>query len=235
MNATALPDSRPPAIRPDRARGMPLPPGEERLDRIEAKPWLRIDGRDTFLKGLAFDRNDDLLVMAAFRGALDPTMAGRLRRRLLNVTRRKEIHIVADVDGIRMCGHAIHRDGRIFVACLTGELVVLSPRGDRCAPIASRCSGRPEKPSDLAFDSDGCLYVTDFTGHVGNPSGGVYRWSPDFDSVVPLLPNLVTPNGIAFAPDAPSMWVSCSWANEVIEIGLNECMTGFGVQRSRTG
>jgi lactonase len=36
------------------------------------------------------------------------------------------------------------------------------------------------------------------------------------------MPNLTTPNGIAFTPDEKSLWVSCSLANEIFHLTLHE-------------
>jgi lactonase len=201
---------------------LPLPPSEALLPQLEAEPWLRIDAGDVFLKGMAFDRDNHLILMAADAGRVDKSMAGRVDRTLLRITPAKAISAVIAQHGVRMCGHAIHQDGRIFVACLSGELLVANPDGSGLRPITTRWKGKPERPSDVTFDSQGNLYVTDFTGYPGNPTGGVYRWSPDCRSVEPLLPCLATPNGIAFTPDEKSIWVSCSLANEIFHLTLQE-------------
>jgi lactonase len=143
-------------------------------------------------------------------------------RSILRITPKKEIATVIRQKGVRMCDHALHKDGRIFIACLTGELLVANPDGSDLQPITIRWKGKPERLSDLTFDSIGNLYVTDFTGYAGNPTGGVYRWSPDSQSVEQLMPNLTTPNGIALTPDGKSLWVSCSLANEILHITLHE-------------
>jgi lactonase len=204
------------------ASSMPLPPSETLLHQIKAEPWLSIDAGDVFLKGMAFDRNDNLIIMAAYPGRVNRSMSGRVDRSILRVTPRKAITAVIHRHGVRMCDHAIHKDGRIFIACLTGELLVVNPDGSDLRPIKTRWKGKPEKLSDLTFDSNGNLYVTDFTGYSGNPTGGVYRWSSDCQSVEPLMPNLTTPNGIAFTPDEKSLWVSCSLANELFHLTLHE-------------
>jgi lactonase len=204
---------------------MPLPPGEALLPHIKAEPWLKVDAGDVFLKGMAFDRNDHLILMAAYPGSVDRSMAGRVDRSLLRITPGKEITTVIRRHGVRMCDHAIHRDGRIFIACLTGELLVAEPDGSDVKPITPRWKGKPEKLSDLTFDSNGNLHVTDFTGHPGHPTGGVYCWSPDGRSVEQVMPNLTTPNGIAFTADEKSLWVTCSLANEIVRLTLNENRT----------
>ena len=93
---------------------MPLPPSETFLPQIKAEAWLKIDAGDVFLKGMAFDRNDHLILMAAYAGSVDKSMAGRVDRRLLKVAPNKEITAVINQHGVRMCDHAIHKDGRIL-------------------------------------------------------------------------------------------------------------------------
>src|SRR5215831_13548403 len=50
----------------------PLPPNEVALRQIKAEPWVKVDDRNIFLKGIAFDRKGNLTVMAAYPGA-DPS------------------------------------------------------------------------------------------------------------------------------------------------------------------
>lgn len=221
MSTIAIPELRTLFQASNNPLAMPLPPGETLLPHIEAEPWLCIDTHDVFLKGIAFNRANELIVMAAYPGDEDKSMAGRVHRTLLHIDSRKEINPLINVNGLRISNHAIHKDGRIFIASITGELLVANADGTDLRPIAAKWNTKPEKPIDLAFDSNGYLYVTDFIGYAGNPKGGIYRWSPDMDEVEQLLPNLVTPNGIAFSPDEHTIWLSCSWANELVAVSLS--------------
>ena len=201
---------------------MPLPPGEALLPQIKADPWLRIDAGDVFLKGMAFDRNGNLILMAAYPGKVDKGMSGRVDRSILKVTPAKEITTLINRHGVRMGGLAIHKDGRILIACLTGELLVMNLDGSDLRQITIKWKGKPERLSDVTFDSAGNLYAADFTGYTGNPTGGIYRWSPDFQSVEPFMTHLTTPNGMAFTADEKSVWVGCSLANEIYHLTLHE-------------
>lgn len=204
----------------------PIPAREAALHQIKPEPWLKIDDRNLFLKGMAFDRQNNLTVMAAYPGA-DPSkgLAGRTDRGILSIAPDKKIVTLLRQNKYRLVDHVIHKDGRIFVACLSGDLLVANPDGTDLKPIMSRINGKPQSPSDLTFDSKGYLYVTDFLGNVGNPAGGVYRWSPDFQSVELFGPNLVSPNGIAFSPDGKAIWVACSFAQKLFRLTLNETGT----------
>jgi len=104
-------------------------------------------------------------------------------RSILSITPDKQITTLIKQNRYRLVDHVIHKDGRIFIACLSGELLVANPDGSELKPVTSRSNGKPQSPSDLAFDSKGNLYVTDFIGNAANPTGGVYRWSSDLQSV----------------------------------------------------
>ncbi|MGA2890266.1 MAG: SMP-30/gluconolactonase/LRE family protein [Terracidiphilus sp.] len=201
----------------------PLDPVEAALRQIKAEPWLKVDDRNVFLKGMAFDRKNNLTVMAAYPGP-DPSkgLAGRVDRSILSITPDKKVSTLISQHNVRLTDHAIHKDGRILIACLDGRLLVANADGSDLKPIAARWNGKPSTPSDLTFDSNGYLYVTDFTGRAGDPTGGVYRLTPDFQTCEPFVPNLITPNGIAFSPDEKSMWVACSRAKQLIHIELDD-------------
>jgi lactonase len=200
----------------------PLPPNELALPQIKPEPWLKIDDRNVFLKGMAFDRKGNLTVVAAYPGP-DPSkgLAGRLDRSILSISPDKKVTTLIHQPGLRMTDHAIHKDGRIFIACLSGEVMVANPDGSDVKPVPVKVNGKPTTPSDLVFDSKGSLYVTDFTGRVDNPTGGIYRYSPDFKSVELFGPNLVTPNGIAFSHDERTIWTACSIAKKVYRLDLD--------------
>jgi len=201
----------------------PIPENEKALHEIKAEPWMKVDDRNVFLKGMAFDRKNNLTVIAAFPGAdASKGLAGRTDRRILSLTPDKQINTLIQQNKYRFVDHVLHKDGRIFIACLSGELLVANPDGSDLKPVAARVNGKPQAPSDLTFDSKGNLYVTDFTGNVSNPTGGVYRCSPGLQSVEPFGPNLVTPNGIAFSPDEKSLWVACSIAKKLFHITLDK-------------
>lgn len=216
----------------------PLPDNEAHLPQIKAEPWLRVDPGSVVLKGMAFDRHDNLFVIASYPGENDKGLAGRLDRAILRISPGKEITTVLKKHGLRLCDHAIHKDGRIFIVCLTGELLAIQPDGSGLTTISSRWNGKPEELSDLTFDKHGALYVTDFTGKPGDPTGGVYRWSADFATVEPFGPKLVSPNGIAFTHDESALWVSCSFDKKLVQLNLSSdrgSVTGIGATYGLSG
>ena len=201
----------------------PIPANEAALPQIKPELWMKVDDRNLFLKGMAFDRNHNLTVMAAYPGP-DPSkgLAGRLNRSILKISPSKQITTLIKGNGLRLTDHVIHKDGRIFIACLSGEVLVANPDGSDLKPLQKQADGKPQSPSDLVFDSEGRLYVTDFLGTPTNPAGGIFRWASDFKSLELFAPNLVSPNGIAFAPDEKSIWTACSFAKKLVCVTLND-------------
>jgi len=196
------------------ASSLPLPPQEASLPRITIEPWMQIDPGDVFLEGPAFDRQGNLFLMAAYDN--------RVNRRILKITPTKEMTVVLQQKGVRMCGLAIHEDGRIFIACVTGELLTVNPDGSNVTPIIARYQNKPKLFNDLVFNSHGYLYATDFTGYHPIETGGVYRFSPDLKAVEPIHQHIQSANGVALAPDDKALWVSSSHANEVFYLRLQE-------------
>lgn len=187
---------------------------EASLPQITPEPWLKIGNGDIFLEGPAFDRSGNLIIMAAYDK--------RVNRKLLRITPDKTIDIILSQKGVRMCGVAIHKDERIFIACLSGELLSVDSNGKNLTSINPRLKGKPEALNDLTFDNNGFLYVTDFIGNPGFPIGGVYRFSPDMKTVETIYQHITSANGVAFTPDGTGLWVSASHSNEVYFLQLGD-------------
>ena len=188
---------------------VPLPPTVAGLPSIMAEPWLMIDpGPETFIEGPAFDREGNLFITSIFDS------------RVLKITADKKISEIFQQDGLLPDGLAIHKDGRIFMACLSNKWLAINPDGTGSMNIEPRTGGKPMVGNDLVFDSKGNLYVTDWTGTAVEGSGGVYRFSADFKSIQPVIQGIVTPNGIALSPDEKTLWVSLTNAGELLALNL---------------
>ncbi|MFH1488795.1 MAG: hypothetical protein ABII06_07825, partial [Pseudomonadota bacterium] len=97
---------------------VPLPPALSNLPIINVAPWLQIDpGPQTFLEGPAFDREGNLFVSSIFDS------------RILKITPDKKFTTIFKQDGLLPDGIAIHKDGRLFLACLSGKVATLNPDG----------------------------------------------------------------------------------------------------------
>src|SRR5262249_43309878 len=66
-----------------------------------------------------------------------------------------------DLPGLRPNGCKRHRDGRLFVAAMSGPSIVALDDAGRLEPIVTTCDGGPLLgPNDLVFGPDGTLYFT---------------------------------------------------------------------------
>jgi len=190
---------------------VPLPPDLQNLPTIEAGLWVQIDPEPELrIEGPAFDRDGNLFVTSPYHG------------RVYKISPEKQVSKIYDNPKIKNVGCAIHKDGRLFFACGTGELMVMNPDGSNVNFITPRINGKPEKLSDMVFDSQGNLYVTDFTGTVPHPTGGLYRFTSDFTKVDLILDHLAGANGVSLAPDGNVLWVGETFRNAIVRIALED-------------
>lgn len=202
--------------KPVKKSEVPLPPSEAGLPTIEAEPWLEVDpDPKIFLEGPSFDREGNLYVSSIFNG------------RVLKITPTKKVTTIFEKPGVLPDGTAVHKDGRLFLACLSGELIALNTDGSNVTVIEARYQGNPKSLNDLVFDAKGNLYVTDFTGHFADLTGGVYRYSADFKTVQPVIQNLAAANGISLSPEGNVLWVSETCRNTLLRLELLE--DGIGI------
>jgi lactonase len=194
---------------------VPLPPELQKLPTIKAEPWVLVDkDPNILLEGPAFDREGNLFVTSIFDN------------RLFKITPAKQVTLIPlSSEVVLPDGIAIHKDGRLFIACLSGEVVIVGPDGAYLDKLP-KYDGKPTSANDLVFDNDnGDLYVTDFTGTVAEPTGGVYRFSNNYTKVDPVIQNLASANGVGIAPPGNLtggnvLWVSETCRNEILHIEL---------------
>ena len=200
---------KPSADKPNSA--VPLPPGMENLPVIEAEPWFEYDpGPEAFLEGPAFDREGNLFATSPHAGLV------------IRITPRKECTTIFNDAKVKVDGTAVHKDGRLFFACMSGELLVMKPDGSGVTPYYPKHQGKTLSLNDLVFDAGGNVYVTDFNGSIAEPTGGVYRLSPDGAEVHPIVRNLVMPNGISLSPEGDVLWVGETGRNTILRLQLQE-------------
>jgi lactonase len=190
---------------------MSLPPSLAGLPSIMAESWLQIDpGPNVFLEGPAFDRDGNLFVSSLFDS------------RILKISPDKEVTTIFSKEGLLPDGIAIHKDGRLFVACLSGKLAIINPDGSNLTYVEARYQGKPQSMNDLVFDSNGNFYVTDFTGNIADPTGGIYRFSADLQVVKPVIGHLAMANGVSLSPEGDVLWVSATASNRLIRLQLQK-------------
>lgn len=115
-------------------------------------------------------------------------------------------------------GLCFHKDGRCFTTdMLAGCIRILSKNGDLLETIELTYDREKLKPDCLVFHG-GDLYFTDLRGTYWNPTGGVYVLTADsgFHTIQKYLGNLASPDGITFAPDGKSLWISECSRNDVL-------------------
>jgi lactonase len=190
---------------------VPIPLELANLPTIKAEPWLNIeDNPATFLEGPAFDRNGNLYVTSVYDG------------RIFKITQDKKVSTIFNNKSIKPDGLAIHKDGRLFAACLSGELLAMNTDGSNVTNYDAKYNGKPERLNDLVFDTKGNAYATDFTGTPANPTGGIYRYSADFKTVQPVYQGMASANGIALSPKGNEIWASETCRGTLLHLQLLE-------------
>ena len=122
----------------------------------------------------------------------------------------RKASVLVHFDTVAPGGLALHKDGRLFIAAINldnnrGSIHALTADGKLETIVG------PDKgylPNDLAFDSYGGLYFTDFKGTATNPAGGVYYIAPDGKTITPVLPGLAQANGVGLSRDGRTLWVT---------------------------
>lgn len=182
---------------------IPLP--ERDLPTAVAEPYFKVgEGGGMALEGPAFDRQGNLLFLDIYAG------------RVLKLTPDRQLSVLHTEKDLHPAGLAIHKDGRIFIAALgpigasgsfeAGSVIALDANGGNRQVIVPT-TGK-YLVDDLAFDSAGGIYFTDFRGSSTQHDGGVYYVAPDFRAVSPVIPKLGAANGIAVSPDSKVIWAS---------------------------
>jgi lactonase len=194
---------------------MPLPPELARLLTKEAEPWLQIDPDPAkgFLEGPAFDRQGNLYVTMGGPGASV--------LRILKITPKKGVKEIYSSTTVLPFGIAIHKDGRLFVACMSRQILIMNSDGSGVITKTQEYDGKSLFPNDLVFDAAGNLYVSDFQGFVPYPTGGVYRLlAPHYDTVQQVVGNLAGSNGVSLTPTGDALWVGETTRNAVLRVDL---------------
>ncbi len=140
----------------------PLPSDVAQLPTVQAVPWIEIDDDPVRfgLEGPVFDNEGNFYVCHG--GPASPVT------RIFKVTPEKEKSVFWQSDTIKPTGLALHKDGRFFAACLSGEIAILSPEGETLRLLYPQLDGQKLRPNDLVFSRSGDVYFTDWRGCVGN-------------------------------------------------------------------
>jgi gluconolactonase len=192
-----------------------LPEALRRAGRLT--DWLRRRGGGplhSFLEGPAFDRAGNLYCVDLAHG------------RIFRIAPDRSWSVFAEYDG-EPNGLKIHKDGRIFVADHRHGILAFDPATGERRLVAERGGhGRFIGLNDLAFSSDGDLYVTD-QGHSGlaEPIGAVYRLRRTGE-VDLIFGGLAAPNGVVLNRSETLLHVSTTRANQVMSCPISKDKPG---------
>jgi lactonase len=195
---------------------VPIPASERSLQTAVAESWFKVSDEGRILEGAIFDRSGNLLFCDASA------------RRVLRLTPARQLSTVVTLDALSPGGLALHPDGRLFIAALDipnsrGAIFAVHPDGSDLQAIVPPVAGY--MPNDLAFDTKGGFYFTDFKGNATEPKGGVYYTAPDLTTIRPVLPNLAMANGLALGPDGKTLWATEFGRNLLHRIELSDATT----------
>jgi gluconolactonase len=159
---------------------------------------------DSFLEGPVFDPQGRLYVTDIAHG------------RILCLDGGGDWHVVAQTGGWPN-GLARHADGSLWIADYRLGILRCEPQSGRIDTLLGHRNSESFKGvNDLVFDAAGRLYFTD-QGQTGlhDPNGRVYRYDCASGRLDLLLGNAPSPNGIAVDPQARTLYVAVTRANQV--------------------
>ncbi len=127
------------------------------------------------------------------------------------------IEVVRDPSG-KSNGLTLDKQGRLIACEHANRRVSRMEKDGTIVTIADRYEGkRLNSPNDVVVKSDGSIYFSDppygLTAEFGVPGEqelpfqGVYRLSPDCETLTLLVDDFEKPNGLAFSPDESLLYI----------------------------
>jgi lactonase len=196
-------------------QGRPFPPDVANLPIIVGEPWLQVDPdqKNAGIEGPAFDKQGNLYVCRT-----SPTAP---EQKIVRIAPDKTIMTIWQGKAIPT-DLAFHKDGRLFAACLTGEILIMQSDGTMLETLTPTYNGTSLVANDLVFDKNGNLYFTDFKGFFTNTVGGVYRLDAagGYSKITQVINNLASPNGISLSPTGDVLWIAEAGRNAILRAEL---------------
>jgi gluconolactonase len=121
-------------------------------------------------------------------------------------------------------GLTLDRHGRLIVCEHGGRRVSRIEQDGSVTVMAKEFQGRRlNSPNDVVVKSDGAIYFTDppygiRSAEQEQPWQGVYRISPDGNSISLVADDFDRPNGLAFSPDETRLYVADSSSRRHIRV-----------------
>jgi gluconolactonase len=136
-------------------------------------------------------------------------------------------------------GLTLDRQGRL-IACEQGTRRVTRTEFDGSVTVlSSHFQGkRLNSPNDVVVKSDGSIYFTDPTYGIEasqqeQPHQGVYRFDPNTNTLLLVVPDFEAPNGLVFSPDERQLYISDSSESRrhirVFEVASDGTLNGGSV------
>ncbi len=142
------------------------------------------------------------------------------------------VRILCETGG-RANGLKVDAEGYLIAADYPGKRVLrIKPDGSEVRVLADSCGGQPFLGlNDVCLDQAGNIYATQCeASSKDQPTGVVYRISPDGSEVLQVAAGMAYPNGLAVSPDQRRLFVSESAENRVIAFDLQPDGTGTNRQ-----
>lgn len=102
----------------------------------------------------------------------------------------------------------------------SGSIQRIDLKSGLTSTLYTQVSGAPLRaPNDLVFDESGGMYFSDFGKMLPDDRldfGAVYWARPDGSEIRRLISSLLTPNGIALAPDGRTLYVALTEKRQIL-------------------
>lgn len=120
-------------------------------------------------------------------------------------------------------------DGRMYLTDYgAGKLVSMTSDGkDFRTEFEGKIEGHVRTLDDIAFDTDGSMFVSDEFGTLWAPEGVVIKFDKHGHNPKVLMRGLAGANGISFTPDYSGLWVSEYRRGQISHFWLNEDHTAI--------
>lgn len=177
----------------------------------------------TLLEGPTFSDDGDLYLV----DVMAPPGAPKVLR--IDIEERSAEPVFTDDHSAFTSAQFSPTNRRLYLTdILSGSILSITADGEELQTVFSGAvEGQQMLPDDIAFDSDGTMFVTDTRGMDGpgwETPGRVVRIDLDGTATV-LASNLPSPNGIVFDEDGAGLWVSQYNANRIDRMELDETGT----------
>ncbi|MFJ7724764.1 SMP-30/gluconolactonase/LRE family protein [Neobacillus sp. NPDC097160] len=169
--------------------------------------WEKVTTGSGFIEGINFDRNGQIWMVSPATGEIMKV-------------ENDQVKIVDKNTNKLPVGAMFHKDGRLFITDVTGELYAYNTTTGERTLIVNSYNGKPLNGlNDLVFDESGGLYFTEPMGSSATkPIGRVFYLPPGSSEPQLFQENIAYPNGIAISGDGQRVYISDFATNRIISV-----------------